>query len=57
MIDLDVTDDPTHGGQQLSLFNGFYDTYCYLPLLGFLTFDDEAEMRAAYAEFKDRLGL
>ena len=43
VIDLDVTDDPTHGGQQLSLFNGFYDTYCYLPLLGFLTFDDEAE--------------
>jgi len=43
VVDLDVTDDPTYGGQQLSLFNGFYDTYCYLPLLGFLTFDDEAE--------------
>jgi hypothetical protein len=43
IIDLDVTDDPTHGGQQLSLFNGYYDTYCYLPLLGFLTFNDEAE--------------
>jgi hypothetical protein len=43
IIDLDVTDDPTHGGQQLSLFNGFYDSYCYLPLLGFLTFNDEAE--------------
>lgn len=43
IIDLDVTDDPTHGGQQLSLFNGFYDTYCYLPLLAFITFNDEAE--------------
>jgi len=42
-IDLDVTDDPTHGDQQLTFFNGFYDTYCYLPLLGFLTFNDEAE--------------
>jgi hypothetical protein len=42
-IDLDVTDDPTHGGQQLSLFNGFYDTYCYLPLLGFVRFNDEPE--------------
>lgn len=42
-IDLDVTDDPTHGGQQLSLFNGFYDTYCYLPLLGFISFNDEPE--------------
>ena len=42
-IDLDPTVDPTHGGQQLTLFNGFYDTWCYLPLAGFLTFDDEAE--------------
>lgn len=42
-VDLDVTDDPTHGAQQLSFFNGFYDTYCYLPLLGFLRFDNEPE--------------
>lgn len=42
-IDLDPTDDPTHGAQQLALFNGHYDTWCYLPLLGFLTFNDEAE--------------
>ena len=42
-IDLDVTDDPTHGAQQLSFFHGHYDTWCYLPLLAFLTFDDEPE--------------
>ena len=42
-IDLDPTVDPTHGGQQLTFFNGFYDTSCYLPLAGFLTFDDEGE--------------
>ena len=42
-IDLDVTDDPTHGNQQLSLFNGYYDMYCYLPLLGFISFNNEAE--------------
>ena len=42
-IDLDPTVDPTHGGQQLTMFNGFYDTACYLPLAGFLTFDDEVE--------------
>lgn len=42
-IDLDVTDDPTHGAQQLTFFHGHYDTLCYLPLLAFLTFDDEAE--------------
>jgi hypothetical protein len=42
-IDLDATDDPTHGEQQLTFFNGHYDTWCYLPLLAFLTFNDEAE--------------
>ncbi len=42
-IDLDVTDDPTHGAQQLSFFHGHYDTWCYLPLLGFVTFNDEPE--------------
>ena len=42
-VDLDPTVDPTHGGQQLTFFNGFDDTSCYLPLGGFLTFDDEVE--------------
>ena len=42
-IDLDPTDDPAHGSQQLSLFNRFYDCNCYLPLAGFLTFDKEPE--------------
>jgi Transposase DDE domain group 1 len=41
-IDLDVTEDETHGAQQLTFFNGFYDHWCYLPLVGSLTFDDEA---------------
>ena len=42
-IDLDQTDDPAHGQQQLALFNGYYGAWCYLPLLGFLSFDDEAD--------------
>ena len=42
-IDLDPTDDPTHGAQQLTFFNGHYDSWCYLPLLTFLTFNDERE--------------
>jgi hypothetical protein len=35
ILDIDPTVDPTHGSQQLSLFNGFYDTHCYLPVLIF----------------------
>jgi hypothetical protein len=42
-LDLDPTDDPTHGAQPLSFFNGHYDTWCYLPVLGFVSFHDEAE--------------
>jgi len=32
LLDLDDTADEVHGAQQLSLFNGYYDCYCYLPL-------------------------
>ncbi|MGB9719943.1 MAG: IS1380 family transposase, partial [bacterium] len=31
----DSTDDPCHGVQQLSFFNGFYDQHMYYPLLFF----------------------
>ena len=42
-VDLDPTDDPTHGTQQLTFFNGHYDTWCYLPVAGFVQFDEEPE--------------
>ena len=42
-IDLDPTDDPTHGAQQLTFFNGHYDSFCYLPVVGTLQFDGEKE--------------
>lgn len=32
-IDLDPTDDPTHGAQQLSFFHGFYDQHQYYPMI------------------------
>lgn len=42
IIDLDPTCDPTHGDQQLTFFNGFYKSWCYLPLVVSLSFDAEA---------------
>ncbi len=42
-LDFDPTDDPTHGQQEFSFFHGYYDTYCYLPLIGTMAFHDEAE--------------
>lgn len=34
-IDLDLTDDPTHGEQQLTFWHGYYDQYQYLAALAF----------------------
>jgi hypothetical protein len=33
IIDIDATEDPVHGHQQLSFFHGFYENYIYHPLL------------------------
>lgn len=32
-LDLDATDDPTHGQQQLTLFHGYFGQYQYFPLI------------------------
>jgi hypothetical protein len=32
-LDLDATDDPTHGHQQLTLFHGYFGQYQYFPLV------------------------
>ncbi len=33
VIDVDATDDPTHGSQQYTMFNGFYEQFMYSQLL------------------------
>jgi hypothetical protein len=48
-IDFDPTDDPTHGQQEFTFFNGHYDTWCYLPAVATVTFNDEAEQFAVAA--------
>lgn len=35
VLDVDATDDPTHGDQQLALFDGYRKQYQYKPLLVF----------------------
>ena len=32
ILDIDDTDDVTHGAQQLSLFHAYHDEYCYMPV-------------------------
>ena len=36
VLDMDATNDPTHGRQQLSFFHGYYEEHRYHPLLDFL---------------------
>lgn len=35
VLDLDTTDDPTHGQQPLSFFHAYYDQHMYFPVLLF----------------------
>ncbi len=42
-VDMDSTEDPTHGQQQLPCFNAFYDSWCYLPMVTTIQFDAEPE--------------
>ena len=32
ILDLDDTEDKTYGSQQLSFFNAYHDSYCFMPL-------------------------
>jgi hypothetical protein len=41
VLDLDPSVDPAHGAQQGVLFHGFYRTWCYLPVFGFISFEGE----------------
>lgn len=42
-IDVDPSSDPTHGHQQLALFNDYYKTHCYLPAFVTIKFNNENE--------------
>ncbi len=48
-IDVDPTDDPTHGQQEFTFFNGHYDTWCYLPIVATATSNDDPEQYAVAA--------
>lgn len=61
ILDVDATDDPCHGQQELEFFNGYYDTHCYLPLHLYVTGPDQQQrllgslLRPGNANY--RLGL
>lgn len=54
-IDLDPSVDPTHGQQPLTFFNGHYDTWCYLPMFGFLSVDGDPDQYLFHARLRPGL--
>lgn len=42
-IDMDPTEDPTYGDQQLTFFNAYYDNWCYLPMVTTVQFEGDPE--------------
>jgi hypothetical protein len=55
-IDLDGSEDPTHGQQPFAFFNGYYDSWCYVPLFGFLSIDDLPEQHLFFARLRPGTG-
>jgi hypothetical protein len=55
-IDLDGSEDPTHGQQPFAFFNAYYDSWCYLPLFGFLSIDDLPEQHLFFARLRPGTG-
>jgi hypothetical protein len=53
ILDFDPSEDPTHGQQELALFNTYYGGYCYLPLFVFATVPGEGEQYLVSAELPE----
>lgn len=51
-IDVDSTVDPAHGNQQQVFFSGHYETWCFLPLLAFLSIDDDPQQYLFHARLR-----
>jgi len=51
-IDLDPTDDPTHGQQEFAFYHGHYGCWCYMPAAMFITFDAEPDQHLVAAALR-----
>jgi Transposase DDE domain group 1 len=53
VLDMDASEDPTHGQQELALFNAHYGGYCYLPQFVFARVPREGEEYLVSAELPE----
>lgn len=56
VIDLDATEDQAHGQQAFAFFNAFYDSRCFLPLLGFVSVEGHPEQHLFHARLRPGIG-
>lgn len=52
VLDFDPSVDKTHGAQQMSLFDGFYRHWCYLPIFGFVSVPELGEQHLVHARLR-----
>lgn len=52
VLDFDPSVDKTHGAQQMSLFDGFYRHWSYLPIFGFLSVPELNEQHLVWARLR-----
>lgn len=52
ILDMDGTDDPTHGQQEFSFFNGYFHSFCYMPLYVFASFGDDPAQHLVYSHLR-----
>ncbi len=53
VLDIDTSEHPTHGQQELAFYNGFYGSTCYLPRFLFASVPGEADQFLVRAELPD----
>jgi len=51
-IDVDGSEDRTHGQQAFAFFNGHYDSWCFIPNFAFLSFDEDPELYLVHARLR-----
>jgi hypothetical protein len=53
ILDVDTSEDKTHGQQEFAEFNAYYGGYCYLPRFVFARVAGEGEESLVHAELPD----
>ena len=51
-LDFDSSDDPTHGQQAFTFYDGHYRTHCYQPLFAWVSFDGSSDQYLVHSRLR-----